>query len=93
MRCPFTTAWSENASWRSISANHSWSGLVVDALAADLGADLRVGDLHPEMALAVFLTRWGESKANTWNTRRNIHLREKRGFAICWDSGREGVVG
>ena len=26
-RCPFTTARSENASWRSMSVTHSWSGL------------------------------------------------------------------
>ncbi len=43
----------------------------LNALAADLGAGLRVDELHPELVLAVFGNRWGDSKANTWNTHRN----------------------
>jgi integrase len=45
-------------------------------LVAELGGELGVDQLHSELVLEVFRSRWGESKPNTWNT----HLIAVRSF-------------
>ena len=45
-------------------------------LADELGRDLRVDQLHPDLVLAAFQKRWADRKPNTWNT----HLIAVRSF-------------
>ena len=44
--------------------------LALDAVGERIGANTPIDQIHPERLLKIFLDRWGEGTANTWNTRR-----------------------
>ena len=44
--------------------------LALGAVGKRIGTETPVDQVHPEHLLQVFLDRWGEGAANTWNTRK-----------------------
>ena len=53
----------------SPTSRHNYR-LALDAVGERIGADRPIDQVHPEHLLQVFLDRWGEGTANTWNIRK-----------------------
>ena len=43
--------------------------LALDAVGERIGPSTPVDQVHPDHVLGIFLDRWGDGTANTWNTR------------------------
>ena len=51
------------------SASRRTYRLALDTVGHQIGSDTPLDEIRPEQLLGVFLSRWGDSTPNTWNTR------------------------